>query len=237
MTCASPAAARPARARRSLLLAVAAACGLLAAPASANLLTNAGFEVFDPTSAVWSGWDRAIYNGGSGAALTTGLLFDTTGFGASLAAGYQVGGDGAPGGFRVTQSFTVASAGSYDVALDVASQNTGAPGTGGNADGGTFALLVDGVAVDSFSVGPLLASLFARDHLAGVVTLSAGIHTFEIDMYRSFLFQNSGVLLFNDDAVVEAVAGVTPVPEPGTWALIAIGMGAIGWRRKQATRA
>lgn len=148
---------------------------LTTGPASANLLTNGDFEVFNPAAGYWAGWNMASYLGGQFGPLTTDLLFDTTGLGASAAAGFQVGGNATPGGVQFSQVFNVASAGDYTMSLDVASQK---PGACCNADGGTFVLAIDDLDVDMFAAGYMATTDPERDHLSGVVTLSAGAHSF-----------------------------------------------------------
>lgn len=60
-------------------------------------------------------------------------------------------------------------------------------------------------------------------------------------MFRSYVFQNSGIFLYADDATVNAVAPPPPpppptdLPEPTTLAMVACGLAVLGWRRRAAT--
>jgi len=225
---------------RSALHAVAVSLlalpALLFAPqANAGLLTNGDFEAPVQQPGEVPGWTFGPYQGGQGVA-EAGALFDTTGQGASLAARFNVG-NGNPGGLQLIQSFSLATAGDVDFGVDVATQKSGVFGDGGaNADGGTYLLAVDGVALDTFSVGVIGNGVTVRYHLAGSMALLAGTHTFEIDMARYFNYQNSGLWLYVDNAGALAQQ-TTPVPEPSVSALLGLGglaATALGaWRRKR----
>ena len=223
---------------RSALHAIAV--GLLALPAlmvtpqaHAGLLTNGDFEtpVLGPGQV--PGWTFGPYQGGQGVA-ESAVLFDTTGQGASLAARFNVG-NGNPGGLQLFQSFSLAAAGAVDFGVDVATDMSGVLGSGGNADGGTYVLAIDGVALDTFTVGAIPTGTTVRHHLAGSLALGAGTHTFEIDMARSFNYQNSGLWLYLDNAGALAQQA-SPVPEPSVAALLGLGglvMTAVGARRRR----
>jgi hypothetical protein len=207
----------------------AAAVGLLALPAlvftpqaRAGLLTNGDFETPVLGPGVVPGWTFGPYQGGQGVA-ESAVLFDTSGLGASLAARFNVG-NGNPGGLQLIQSFSLAAAGFMDFGVDVATVMIGVLGEGGgNADGGTYVLAIDGMALDTFTVGSIPNGTTVRRHLAGGLALGAGTHTFEIDMARFFNYQNSGLWLYVDNAgALEPQTGGT-VAEPPVWALLGLG--------------
>lgn len=197
--------------------------------ARAGLLTNGDFESPVQGPGQVPGWTFGPYQGGQGVA-EAGVLFDTSGQGESLAARFNVG-NGNPGGLQLIQTFSLATADAVDFGVDVATWKSGVLGDGGaNADGGTYVLAIDGVALDSFSVGTIPNGTTVRQHLAGSLALSAGAHTFEIDMARSFNYQNSGLWLYVDNAGALAQAGT--VPEPPVWALMAFGLAGVAASRQ-----
>jgi hypothetical protein len=147
--------------------------------AATSALTNGDFEAGSLT-----GWTSFVtQNGGID---PSGVEpFNTTGTDLSSAAYFMVGeiagqvGGGPEEGGGIYQSVTL-SGGTYVVSADVA-----VPG-GGNADCGTFSVLIDGTVVDTYEFGQCLAVQTYRATLSATVPLDAGTHEVRILITRNY---------------------------------------------------
>jgi hypothetical protein len=103
-----------------------------------------------------------------------------------------------------------------------------------NGDGGTFEVLLDGVAMDSDAIGSIYMS--AMSSLSFTADVSAGSHTVELLIERRFT--NSS---FSPDEYLDDISlNVAPTPLPAALPLFASGLGALGmfgWRRKRKVQA
>lgn len=99
---------------------------------------------------------------------------------------------------------------------DIAVENTFLSG-GFNQDGGTFSLMLDGVVLDTLSVGKILAGSIQGGALAFNGFVAEGFHDFQVLVTRNYAQADS--LLFQ---YVDNIA-VARIPEPGTLGLLAMG--------------
>ncbi len=180
-----------------------------------NLIQNGSFQSGDFTD-----WTIGTTSGG------------TWGQGFPIVTGWPLGGGlnavegevgnvnptGTQQGGTLTQTFT-SGAGAATLSFMYAAMGDG---THTNADGGDFTLILDGTTLNSIDVGEITADQIISGTLSANATLTAGTHTLEIDVTRSFLteFQNTPY---------QYVTGVDvegTVPEPGS--LILMGSGVLG---------
>ena len=98
-----------------------------------------------------------------------------------------------------------------------------ANGAGGNADGGDFRLILDGTTLADHDVGQINPDQLVNGSLSANVNLTAGQHTFEIDILRKYI-------TLPGDTPYQYVTGADVegqgVPEPGS--LILMGSGVLG---------
>lgn len=128
------------------------------------------------------------------------------------------------GGIRQTESF---SGGLTSLQADVAVANSTLYG-GLNGDGGIFSLFLDGLLLDSFSVGNITAGTVRRGHLDFTSFVSAGSHTLEILVTRQHS-ESLSLTQYIDNVSVSAI------PEPATTALVGLGILAlVTFREKKA---
>lgn len=205
--------------RRFLMMAglLVLAVGFAVMPASGGVLVNGDFETGDLTG--WTVFTTSS-NGTNGAGLPDVVPFDVTGGGASNAAQFEVGqitfDSGVQEGGGLLQVFHW-SGGTARLSVDVAASQPFPPG---NGSGGVFSLLLDGVVLDTFTVGDINAGEVFRSKLAAtVVNLAAGDHEFKILITRPFGSTSSLTpFQYIDNAAV--------VPEPST--LVLAGLGGLG---------
>jgi hypothetical protein len=101
----------------------------------------------------------------------------------------------------------------------------------GNRSGGSEALYLNGSAGGN-GLHILGGSILALDNL-DLYTVQNGLW-----VHINDLFTNGVTKIAYDQGFIELGAATTlPVPEPGTWALLTLGLAAIGWRRRESMRA
>lgn len=161
-------------------------------------------------------------------------VFDVKGNGtASNAAWLNAGqhlppyGTANPAGGGISQTFT-STTGVATFTVDLAARTN----FSGDA-GGTFSVLLDGVVLDSVDLGAITGTV--RNSLDFSTNLTAGSHTLALQVVRPFAPARNLRSQYFDNASLNFVA----VPEPGTWALMIVGFGAVGSavRRRQQVKA
>ena len=197
-------------------LVLVALLALFAAQAGAtNLLINGSFQSND-----FTGWTIGTTQSG------------TWGQGYPVVAGWPLGGGlnaakgevggGSPGDFEggtLSQTFAT-TGGAATLSFSYAAMGDG---THNNADGGDFVLVLDGTTLAQFDVGSITANQTISGSLSANVNLSAGTHTFEIEVLRQFLSSPGNTpYQFVTSADVEG----NGVPEPGS--LVLMGSGVLG---------
>jgi len=202
--------------KRYMPLVLLALLALVAAQAGAtNLLINGSFQDND-----FTGWTIGTTSNG------------TWGPGFPIVTGWPLGGGlNAAEGEAGEVSFT----GQYEGGtLKQDFQTTGGAATlsfmyaamgnidHGNADGGDFRLILDGNVLQDFDVGAINQQQIISGTLSANVNLSAGTHTFEIDVLRHYLGNSSTPFQYVTGADVEG----NGVPEPGS--LVLMGSGVLG---------
>ncbi len=170
-----------------------------------NLLVNGSFQDNDFTG--WTIGTTSTGTWGTGFPIVTGWPL---GGGLNAAEG-EVGG-GSPGNFQggtLTQTFT-SGAGAATLSFSYAAMGDG---THTNADGGDFVLLLDGTMLANFDVGQITADQTISGALTANANLTAGTHTFEIEVLRQFLSsQNNTPFQFVASADVEGT-----IPSRDRW--------------------
>lgn len=139
-----------------------------------------------------------------------------------LSVGYNIAPCSFPGfgcplpteGGGIRQSIFLGS-GTYLFSADFAVENTFLSG-GFNQDGGTFSLMLDGIVLDTLSVGKILAGSTQGGALTFHGFVAEGFHDFEVLVTRNYAQADS---LFQ---YVDNIA-VARIPEPGTLGLLAMG--------------
>ena len=208
--------------------------GALTVPARADLITNGCFGTGN-----LSGWTVFTTSNGTngGPGLPRVDLFNVTGMGLSLAAGFNVGqlvfisNDEEGGG--LTQMVMAPVAGLYTFSLDISSRDDQDGQI--NVAAGTFSILIDGVTVASDDLGGFTSpGQILRGALSGTVSLTPGSHDFEILITRPFL---SGGTDTPNEYIDNASLLAPSVPEPGSIALLGTGLVALGYWRRRRTAA
>lgn len=102
-----------------------------------------------------------------------------------------------------------------------------------NADGGDFVLMLDGTVLNSFDVGSIGPFDLFTGSLTGTDTVSAGMHTFEIEILRPFVSTPGNTpYQYVTGAYVNGPGGTTP--EPSTLLLLGSGIAGVWYRRKRS---
>ncbi len=202
--------------KRYLPLVLVALLAVFALQASADqLLVNGSFQSGD-----FSGWTIGTTpNGtwGDGFPLVTG--WPLGGMNAAQGEVGEVNFTGQYEGGTLSQTFTTAG-GSATLSFDWAAMGDGSHT---NADGGDFRLLLDGSVLADYDVGEIGPTDLFNGTLSAIADLSAGTHTFEIDVLRPYISLPGGTpYQYVTNASVEGNA----VPEPGS--LILMGSGVLG---------
>ena len=217
------------------LLCVAAIASVSVPAQAVQLLTNGGFQA---GLAGWTSYTTANGTIAENPSLPGALQpqaasvvsFDVTGRGASdalfLNAGKIAGPyNAAPGeGGGVFQTFST-TGGAATFSADIAALYTRTSGFGGL---GLMSVLLDGVEQVSYDFGGGSSGpVTLRSRLAFSTDLTAGVHTLSLQATRLFA-PSRGVASQYFDNVSLDVAAVAAVPEPGSWALMMMGMGVLG---------
>jgi hypothetical protein len=219
---------------RSLLCAIFALAVLfvLCSTASAtSILVNGDFQ-----TGTLTGWTVfTTPNGTNGVGLPEVVPFDTSGTGASAAAHFNVGAnifDGTQQGGGLSQTVTVAIPGLYTFSANIASQDDANGQI--NSAAGLFSILIDGALATSVNLGPFSSPLqILRGTLTGSTTLSAGQHTFAIEITRPFVSLSSATPDQYVDNLTLNVPVTPVVPEPTTWLLLGSGLLGIVFAKKR----
>jgi len=199
--------------KRYMPFVLVALLAVFAAQASAdNLLVNGSFQSNDFTG--WTIGTTSTGTWGQGYPIVTGWPL---GGGLNAAEG-EVGG-GSPGNFQggtLSQSF-VSGAGAATLSFSYAAMGDGIHT---NADGGDFVLVLDGTELANFDVGQITADQIISGSLSANANLTAGTHTFEIEVLRQYgQAQGNTPYQFVTEADVEGQG----VPEPGSFVLFLSG--------------
>ena len=130
----------------------------------------------------------------------------------------EVNFDGTFQGGTLSQTF-VSGAGAATLSFMYAAQGDGIHH---NADGGDFRLILDGVTLQDFDVGGIDANQIINGTLTANVNLTAGSHTFEIDVLRHYATSPGNTPY----QYVTSADAEGPVPEPGS--ILLMGSGVLG---------
>ncbi len=202
--------------KRYMPLVLVALLAVVAAQASAdNLLINGSFE--DGTFSHWTLGTTSNGSAGDGFPIVAPWPLDNNINSWKGEVG-EVNFTGLYEGATLSQTFdstyTLATLSFQYVAM-------GAGGT--NQDGGDFRLILDGTVLQDFDVGTIDPNQIISGSLSADVDLSAGTHTFEIDVLRRYLTSPGATpYQFVTGADVEPYI----LPEPGS--LVLMGSGVLG---------
>jgi hypothetical protein len=179
-----------------------------------NLLVNGSFESGD-----FTGWSTGTTSDGTwGDGFPTVTSWPLGGGNAAEGEVGQVTSNGLYEGGILTQTFN-SGAGAATLSFDWAAMGDGVHM---NAEGGLFQMVLDGAVLGQAYAGEIGPNDLFNGTLSASTNLTAGQHTFEIDILRPYLALPGGTpYQFVTNADVEAT-----VPEPGS--LVLMGSGILG---------
>ena len=195
--------------KRYMPLVLLALFALMAAQAGAtNLIQNGDFQSGDFTD--WTIGTTGNGTWGTGFPIVTG--WPLGGMNAAEGQVGEVNFSGAQEGGTLTQTFMSAGGAATESLL------WAAMGTG-NADGGEFTMILNGIQIAQFDTGSIDGML--NGTLTASAPTIAGLNTLEIDVTRRFISTSGTPLQWVTGVDVEGT-----VPEPGS--LILMGSGVLG---------
>jgi hypothetical protein len=150
-----------------------------------NLLVNGNFAT--GSLAPWVPFTTS--NGTNGQGLPNVVLFSGGTWSAHFNVG-EVNFDQTEQGGGISQVFNVSSAGTYTYGANFASEDD----TDGlvNADAGTFSLIIDGSTLATKALGGFTSPhQVLRGSFSGTTSLTAGSHTFAIQITRVYISERS----------------------------------------------
>jgi PEP-CTERM motif len=199
---------------KTSLLLLGAILLFVAQAGATNLIQNGSFQDNNFTDWTIGTTSNGIW--GSGFPVVTG--WPLGGMNAAKGEVGEVNFDGTFQGGALSQTFT-SGAGAATLSFDWAATGDG---THTNGDGGDFRLLLDGIILADHDVGSIGPNDLFNGTLTANANLSAGTHTFEIDILRPFI-ANAGNTPYQyvTNADVEGT-----VPEPSS--ILLLGIGALG---------
>ncbi len=178
-----------------------------------NLLTNGSFESGDFTG--WTIGTTSNGTWGQGFPVVTG--WPLGGMNAAEGEVGEVSFTGQYEGGTLSQTFMTAG-GAATLSFNWAAMGDG---THTNADGGLFELILDGTVLAQYDVGQIGPNDLFNGTLTANANLSAGSHTFEIDVLRPYQsLPGNTPYQFLTMADVEG----NPVPEPSSFVLLISGV-------------
>ncbi len=202
--------------KRYMPVVLVALLAVFAVQASAtNLLTNGSFE--DGTFNSWTIGTTSNGTWGEGYPVVTG--WPLGGLNAAKGEVGEVNFDGTLQGGTLSQVFNT-TGGAATLSFMWAAMGDGIHT---NADGGDFRLILDGSVLADHDVGSIGPNDLFNGSLSANVNLSAGTHTFEIDVLRPYI-SNPGNTPYQ--YVTGADVEGNGVPEPGS--LVLMGSGVLG---------
>ena len=199
--------------KRYMPLVLLALFALVAAQAGAtNLIQNGNFQNGD-----FSNWTIGTTGNGTwGAGYPAVVGWPLGGMNAAEGEVGEVNFTGVQEGGTLMQSF-LSAGGAATFSMDWAVMSPG-----GNADGGEFTVLLNGVQIAQYDTGSINGNQLYNGVLTGNANLNAGTNTLEIDVTRRYITVPSGT-------PYQWVTGIDvegTVPEPGS--LILMGSGVLG---------